>query len=280
MKIHHFPALDAGSIAETRNALQSYSQVLGGWLKACRGKRKHWWHASLRPSLTGLTTGVVHAGASFELELDLRKSLLHGRTSDGASFSEELHGQSAGELNRSIGHFLSGNGVDDNCVSAVGDFSDTEFRDYLAEQARNLAHVLNSVSGTMVEFQARVREETSPIQVWPHHFDLSMLWLPGEKIVGQDPENEENSDKQLNFGFTFGDEVIAEPYFYVTAYPLPDGFPSLRLPNGTSWLTEGFHGAVLRYRTLIESSDPGGYLLDLWDTLLSAAREQMLIGAS
>ena len=42
------------------------------------------------------------------------------------------------------------------------------------------------------------------------------------KIPGQDPADEESSDKQMNFGFTFGDEGIPEPYFYITAYPLPD----------------------------------------------------------
>jgi hypothetical protein len=103
--------------------------------------------------------------------------------------------------------------------------------------------------------------------------------LPGEKIAGQDPRNEEYSDKQMNFGFTFGDEGIPEPYFYVSAYPFPDGFLSLRLPTGSSWHTEGFSAAVLRYRLLIESSDPNAYLLDLWNGLLSAGREQMLANA-
>ena len=127
----------------------------------------------------------------------------------------------------------------------------------------------------MAEFRAGIREETSPIQVWPHHFDLSMLWLPGEKIEGQDPDDEEYSDKQMNFGFTFGDEGIPEPYFYVTAYPLPDAFADMKLPAGTHWQTEGFNGAVLLYETLLQSSDPYGYLLSLWDGLLAKGRAEM-----
>ena len=112
--------------------------------------------------------------------------------------------------------------------------------------------------------------------LWPHHFDLAMMWLPGEKIPGQDPADEEQSDKQMNFGFTFGDGGIAEPYFYITAYPLPEAFPGLTLPAGTRWHTEGFSGAVLLYRDLLNSADPEAYLLDLWNTLLSAGREHML----
>jgi len=271
-----FPGLDSRAIIGTRAALHAYARVLGNWLKSCRPKRKHWWHASLRPSLTGLTTGVVNAGIDFELELNLRENQLYGRTSDGAEFAEVLQGQPASKLAQSINDFLTANGIDDRLTPDVGQHSESGSTDYSAEHACRIAQTLNAVSSAMVEFRAGIREETSPIQLWPHHFDLSMLWLPGEKIPGQDPDNEEYSDKQMNFGFTFGDEGIPEPYFYVTAYPLPDGFASLQLPAGSKWQTEGFSGVVLPYRSLIEGSDPTGYLLDLWAGLVSAGREQML----
>ncbi len=103
-----------------------------------------------------------------------------------------------------------------------------------------------------------------------------MLWLPGAKVSEQDPADEEHADKQMNFGFTLGDEGIPEPYFYVTAYPLPEALPHTRLPLGTVWRTEGFSGAVLSYRTLTGISDPGAYLLEVWRVLLSAGREHML----
>lgn len=112
--------------------------------------------------------------------------------------------------------------------------------------------------------------------VWPGHFDLCMMWIPGEKIPGQDPDNEEYSDKQMNFGFTLGDEGIPEPYFYVTAYPLPEAFPNLDLPAGATWHTEGFSGAVLRYETLQKSQDPQGNLVGLWEFLITSSREHML----
>ncbi len=103
-----------------------------------------------------------------------------------------------------------------------------------------------------------------------------MLWRPGSTIPGQDPGDEEHTDKQINFGFTFGDGGIPEPYFYVTAYPLPDNCPDLALPPGTRWKSEGFSGAVLNYRDMLDSADPEDYLLGLWDGLLAAGRDQML----
>ena len=272
-----YPRLRIDDIGATRDALHAYSSILGGWLKSCRPRRKHWWHASLRPSLTGLTTGVVNAGVSFELELDLRNSLLHGQTSDGAEISEPLRGQSAGELAECVKAFLTGSGVDDSYVPN-GEHGEIGFSGYGADHAKSMAGALNSVAGAMAKFRAGVPEETSPIQLWPHHFDLSMIWLPGEKIVGQDPTNEEYSDKQMNFGFTFGDAGIPEPYFYVSAYPSSDGFADLQLPAGARWQTDGFTGAVLPYRLLLESDDPTACLLDLWTGLLSTGRELILEG--
>ena len=276
MATPHFPDLDLPSFAATRDALQAYARVLGDWTKSCRPKRKHWWHASLHPSLFGLTTGVIHAGIDFELEMDLRECLLLGRTSSGEQLQEALRGQPATALAEIIHEFLSESGIDGSLSPEVGRHDTNEFPGYSVEHADRLAGALNSVAASMESFRAGIREETSPIQLWPHHFDVSMLWLPGEKIPGPDPQDEEYSDKQMNFGFTFGDDGIPEPYFYVAAYPLPDAFPGLQLPAGTAWHTQGFSGAVLRYSSLIKNSDPDGYLLDLWGGLLSAGREHML----
>ena len=135
--------------------------------------------------------------------------------------------------------------------------------------------MLGSIAAVLEDFRATIREEKSPIQVWPHHFDLSMIWLPGPKVPGHDPADEEHADKQMNFGFAFGDESIPEPYFYVTAYPLPDTLPDAHLPDGTTWHSQGFNGAVLLYRDLAAMQDPATYLLDMWNGLMEAARDDL-----
>ncbi len=282
MTIQVFPHIEGVEFTETRDALHGYAQVLGDWLKSSRPRRKHWWHASLRPSLRGLTTGVVHAGVDFELELDLRESQLRAESSNGGSFVEPLGGQPVAKLARSIEAFLKAEGLDERLIpdSRPATEGAEPFPGYSADHARWLANVFNSTSSVMAEFRAGIPEETSPIQAWPHHFDMSMLWLPGRKIPGQDPDNEEYSDKQMNFGFTFGDDGISEPYYYVTAYPELEAFPTLPLPVGTAWHTEGFRGVVLPYRSLVENSDPGAYLLDLWNGLLNAGRLDMLRNAN
>lgn len=276
MALHNFPAMDTGQFADTKQALHRYSQVLGNWLKTCRSRRKHWWHASLRPSLNGLTTGVVHADIDFELELNLRESKLTGLTSEGKRLVIELYGQPVKEIAGAVSRFLLDSGLDENLVTSVNtDLQPGVFEDYSVDQCRLIYEVLNAVSATFESFRAGIREETSPIQLWPHHFDVSMLWLPGDKIPDQDPANEEYADKQMNFGFTFGDDSIPEPYFYITAYPLPEELPNTPLPEGTGWYSDSFNGAVLTYKTLQANTEPTDYLLALWNGLLIQGRKYL-----
>lgn len=270
-----FPELGVAAIAATRDALHAYARVIGGWAAGSRRKRKHWWQASLRPSLNGLTTGVIYGPPDFELELNYAGTSVDVRTDGQVGVLTLDEGQSSTELARRILEQLESHGV--NPANAPGEkvMSDAAHPHYSADVAWDLHQANSAVTAALEDFRAGIREETSPIQVWPHHFDLSMIWLPGPKIPGQDPMDEEYSDKQMNFGFVFGDEAIDEPYFYVTAYPLPDALPKLALPAGTTWRSDGFSGAVLLYRDLIASSDPGGYLLDLWNQLLAAGREHL-----
>ena len=273
--MHSFPALHIDEIRPTRDALHAYSQVLGDVLKAQRRRRKHWWHASLRPSLAGLTTGIIYGEVDCEIELNLRESVLSIHASTGEQTEVLLDGRPSNDLASDLSNALRSVAATD-----VDDLSGTSesYANYSPVTARKLAQALGTVSGAMVDFRASIREETSPIQVWPHHFDLSMLWLPGTQLPGTDPVDEENADKQMNFGFVFGDDGIDEPYFYVTAYPLPDELPTVKLPAGTSWRSEGFSGAVLLYKDLVARDDPTDYLLDLWADLYAAGRIHLANG--
>jgi hypothetical protein len=275
MKTQDFPILDGATIGPTLNAVHAYSQVLGDWLGACLPRRKHWWQLTVRPSINGISTGLVQAGINFELEIDLAQDRLRGRVTGGEDFSEPMGGRAAKELAERVQVFLLENGIDPELIPAdKGRERDTQSTEhYSAEIAASLGTTLRSVNSALSVFRAGIREETSPIQIWPHHFDLAMLWLPGGKIPGQNPANEEYADKQMNFGFTFGDEGMPEPYFYITAYPLPDALPKLSLPAGTNWSTEGFSGAVLPYRSLLENTNPSDYLVELWNDLLTAGRK-------
>ena len=270
-----FPSLDTDTLAPTRDAVHAYARILGGWLGNARDRRKHWWHSSLRVSLRGLTTGVIYTDRNFELELDLFGSQLRVITAkDSAAL--KLEGQPSAEVASWLDKTLSEFGVDTALAPGDKVRDTTPFEGYSPAQARSLGRVFAAVDAQLETFRAEIREETSPIQLWPHHFDLSMIWLPGPKVPDQDPADEEYADKQMNFGFVPGDATVPEPYFYVTAYPLPDALPGTTLPPGTEWKSDGFSGAVLLYSDLARTAEPGAYLQTLWTSLLTAGRSHLV----
>jgi hypothetical protein len=265
------PILDVSALDATKHALHAYSRVAGAWCKQLRRKRKHWWHSSLRPSVRGLTTGAIYGDRNFEIELDLVSGNLHVITGTSV-ISEPVVGQSSSDVARFIHDALLSVGAASDLDPAKGLVSVDEYAGYSSDQAERMHRTIGTVAAAMEDFRAGIREETSPIQFWPHHFDLSMIWLPGSKIPGQEPADEEYSDKQMNFGFVFGDEGIVEPYFYVTAYPLPHALRQIELLPGTTWRGDGFSGAVLLYRDFAGMKDPVGYLRELWSILLQAGQ--------
>lgn len=264
-----FPSLDPEIIGQTRDALHGYAQVIGRWAKEKRARRKHWWHISLRPSVRGLTTGVIRDLVDFELELDFVASAINVAHKAGQS-RLRLSGQSARDVANFVRKELAAAGVQEGPDGET--WGDDCHPDFSPEVARDLHRANSSVAACLETLRATIREETSPIQVWPHHFDLSMVWLPGSRVDGVDPKDEESADKQMNFGFLFGDDLVSEPYFYVTAYPHPDGLETMELPAGARWHVGDFKGAVLTYARLLEDPEPARYLERLWRQLLSAGR--------
>jgi hypothetical protein len=113
------------------------------------------------------------------------------------------------------------------------------------------------------------------VQLWPHHFDLALLWFSGRLVPGQEAADEESADEQMNFGFSTGDEGIANPYFYATAYPWPEGMAEGVLPAGASWNEQGWRGALLMYDVLVEQENPKEYLLSFLRAAQAAGSGRM-----
>ena len=211
-------------------------------------KSKHWWHITLNVSARGLTTTPFPiAGRTLELTLDLATHRLVIDSSDGWSIALPLAAQSAAGMCRRITAMLdaAGIGLEPDLLAA---FDSDETLPYDIEAVRRFHQVINWVDTAFKTFKGGLREETSPVQIFPHHMDLAMNWFSGRLVPGIDPADEENADEQMNFGFVTGDGSIPDAYFYATAYPAPDGWTDLALPEGAYWHTEGWTGAVLPYR--------------------------------
>jgi hypothetical protein len=61
MTTRAFPSLDATEISPMLNAVHAYTQVLGDWLGSSLPRRKHWWQLTVKPSIAGVSTGLVQA---------------------------------------------------------------------------------------------------------------------------------------------------------------------------------------------------------------------------
>jgi hypothetical protein len=110
-----------------------------------------------------------------------------------------------------------------------------------------------------------------PLRVWPHHFDLGtivFLDAPGEHA------------RQIGVGLSPGDGSYAEPYFYVTPYPIADGAQWPELAGGGVWRREGWTGAVLTASKLVAAADASARQARARDFLASAlAGSRAMIGA-
>ncbi|MGF1468887.1 MAG: hypothetical protein ACFCGT_22410 [Sandaracinaceae bacterium] len=100
---------------------------------------------------------------------------------------------------------------------------------------------------------------TSPVRVWPHHFDIAALSV-------LDPELDPEVARSVGFGMAPGDAGVPEPYFYVNCWPPPPSPSTPALGHGETWHTEGWVGASLASSALRAGAEQGaqvrGFLRD------------------
>lgn len=103
-----------------------------------------------------------------------------------------------------------------------------------------------------------------PVRVWPHHFDagsISYLDEPGP------------SSRQIGFGLSPGDHYYEQPYFYVTAFPLPSTPHFPPLAAGGFWREQApFIGAVLLGSGVAAAADPLFASRSFLETAIAASR--------
>ena len=250
------PRLSLADWHPTRDTLHQYARIIGKIRGRYMPKHKHWWHITLNVSARGLTTTPFPvAGQSLELILDLAAHQLVIDSSNGWRTTLPLAGQSTAGLCRQVSAVLAGAGIELE-PELLADFDSEEAQPYDVMAVNRFRQAINRVDVAFRTFKGGLREETSPVQVFPHHLDVSMNWFSGRLVPGVDPADEEDADEQLNFGFVTGDGSIPDAYFYVTAYPEPDNWTDLALPEGAWWHTEGWTGAVLPYAAVVASEQP------------------------
>jgi hypothetical protein len=269
-----FPRLHLGDWRATRDTLHGYARVVGKVRATLMPKQKHWWHTSLQAAANGLTTTPIPVGAR---TLVLTLDMVHHRLLIATNLGEEtlipLRGQPSLVLFEDTLSALARLDIEPDLDP--GGIVDGASRTYDSAAVEGYWRALSRIDGVFKRFKGTLRQETSPVQMFTHHFDLSLNWFSGRLVPGMDPADEESADEQMNFGFVSGDAGIEEAYFYATAYPPPEGWTESPAPAGAYWHTQGWTGAVLMYERLTEIAEPERALMDFLTTSQRAGARLM-----
>lgn len=249
------PELRLADWRPTRDVLWTYARWLGAIRRHLTPPARHWGHASLGLGLRGLTTGPMGLGSSrIELAIDLVAGEVALSVSGGSDWRSPLGKAGwADILDRVRRAAAAGAASSPLDVSQTAEMTS---QGYDPEAGRQYWQALSRIGAVFNHFSGKLRGEVHGPQLWPHHFDLAVLWLTGRLVTGQDPADEAYADENMNFGFSTGDDGIPEAYFYATAYPAVEHFAVDGLPAGARQNTTGWHGVRLDYAWLISRPDP------------------------
>ncbi|MDB5163686.1 MAG: hypothetical protein JWS12_303 [Candidatus Saccharibacteria bacterium] len=225
------PRFSDAELKPTRDFLQDVSKILGKVQQVFVPADNHDWQKGLCLMPQGLATQPL---TPQRLVLDMRAGELQTENQRW-----DLTMTTAQQLFAELSLWtLAQKGGQ---APAAPDFSTSEPQ-FNLKHSQQLATVLDFVHTTFQAIGSGLAGGlVSPVLLYPHHFDVSLVWFFAR------------STAQVAAGFSTGDEMVSEPYFYVTASPEPAGFGSQVLPNG-HWQTAGWHGAVLPYATVVASA--------------------------
>ncbi len=262
----------------TRDTIQKYAQMVGAIRENSTKPHPHWWHISLLVTDNGLTTTPLPVvknsmDKTFEIILDFQNHKLRIESNYRELKQISLTGQSLSALCDETCSLLTDIGVIPSVDKSK--FMDGKQGKYDPNYVMKYWKALKEVNELLNKFREKLDGERSPVQLWPHHFDLSMSWFSGRLVPGKDSNDAESSKEQMMFGFSTGDASISDPYFYVLTYPTPEGFPDFNMPEGARWNTSGFQGGVMMYDTFANSNNPQEKLLNYFRTFQKGGAQIM-----
>jgi len=262
----------------TRDTLHQYCQLVGKIREVMSPPNPHWWHISLRISEKGLTTTPIpktkdSTRQTFEIIFDLVNHQLVIESNFREVKRIKLTGQSLCALYEETCSLLTEIGVVLPIKKELFDSGKSGVYD--EEAVTGYWYSLKEIDRILNIFRAELSGDTSPVQLWPHHFDMSMSWFSGRLVPGKDPNDVEASKEQMMFGFSTGDETIPDAYFYVLSYPVLEDLSNINLPNDAKWNNEGFKGGVMMYEAFNTSNNPEEKLLNFYETFYRAGSNLM-----
>ena len=275
-----WPAFDVERDSPTFATLHLASQMLGKVRIANAAWANHGWHATLRPSASGLATlpTACPGGRSFTLGIELCQHAIALDVSDG---SRELlpftDGQSVAELHAGFVAMLDRhdlpsrfNGRPNEIADAPRFADDHAPRRYNRASAETLRRALAVIVPIFETFRAGFLGKGSPVQFYWGSFDLAVTRFSGRDaprhpggITGLPDRitREAYSHEESSAGFWPGGVTAAEPIFYSYAYPEPPGFREASVVPDAATFDTALGEFTLPYETVRRADDPASELM-------------------
>lgn len=117
--------------------------------------------------------------------------------------------------------------------------------------------------------------QSTPVFLYPHHFDLAVSFFTGGTVDGKDSDKPEEHLQQITAGFTLYDEHNQAPYFYVTAYPFPAISKAIAQGSGFSYTEEQWKGFIGDFAELQQDSASPEEQAERFVTIVKILKENM-----
>lgn len=278
-----WPALPFEDWAPTKATLHRYSQMVGKIRMALGPSRNHWWHVTLYPGATGLTTGPMPLpdGRSLEIAFDFIDHRLLVTTSLNESRSFELRdGLCCMDFYAQLFGALDELGVAVSIYPVPFDIGgprlneDREHDAYDADAVTRYWTVLRRTTDVMNRFAGRFNGKQSPAHLFWHSFDLAQARYSGRPAPIREGADritvEAYSHEVIAFGFWPGDAKIPSASFYSYTAPAPEGLTERPLaPVGAIWNKDS-GTAYLPYDDVKNAADPQSAVMEFFESTYRA----------
>jgi hypothetical protein len=221
---------------DTRNALHQIALVIGAIRVACSEPLPNDLHFSLDLRAAGITTTKMRCGG--DLHFDFASLQLQFTRGACVVFRLDATGHSQQSLlSRLLACFADcGYNIVPSLKRITGE---SEFV-IDPDLSRSYAVTLNAAYTVLARFRGKLQGYTTPVVLWPHHFDLAFLWFPTAST-------DEQRDPQIAYGFAPFSPGLEKPYFYAYAWSRPTGYLDLPLEAPARAQRHGYTGLYAAY---------------------------------
>ena len=281
-----WPELTLSPWADTLATFHLWTQVVGKVRLALEPMINHWWQVPLYVSARGLTTSLMHAGATgIEIEFDLVDHWLDIRASDGRLRRVKLEPRSVASF-----YLATMTALDElevsvtivprpvEIVDAIPFADDDQHNSYDADAVHRFWLVLLQADRVMTRFRGGFSGKVSPVHFFWGAADLAVSRFsgrPAPKHPGGVPNCPDwvqelaYSHELSSCGFWPGGS--AEGSFYSYAYPEPPGFAEWPVSPDAAAYDSELGEFVLPYSEVRTAADPDALLLTFFESTYVAA---------